>query len=275
MKAAQLAAMIRYELLLQRRQRLLAGVILSTIVLPLLVYVLFGQSNVEEIQRTWITSGGITTDAALNVTTRYAVTYSAMTLYMITLLILPIISADVIARDRQHGVREVLDGLPLTTATYLGGKVLGWWISVAIGLLLALAAVCAGWRVLIGPYHVDQFAVAWITIGWGIGVVNSTLSMLLAAGQPTRRRAIIVGVIFAAVCLFANVSLIAESAVLWHVFSPGRQAISMHFFLEAWRDQASLVVATTPEVVWALIGGVLEVTVVWVIVWVWMRKRNM
>src|SRR5512134_1863993 len=126
MKVAQLAAVIRYELLLQRRQRLLGGVVLSMSTLPLLLYVLFGQSNVEEIQRTWITSGGITTDAALQVTTRYAVTYSAMTLYMIMLLILPVISADVIAKDKQHGVRELIDGLPLTTGTYLGGKVLSW-----------------------------------------------------------------------------------------------------------------------------------------------------
>jgi hypothetical protein len=207
------------------------------------------------------------------VTTRYAVTYSAMTLYMITLLILPVISADVIAKDRQHGVRELLDGLPLTTGTYLGGKVLGWWVGVAFGLLGALVVVCAGMRMLIGPYHVDQFALAWISIGWGIGVVNSTLSMLLAAGQPTRRRAITIGVIFAAICLFANVSLMADSSVLWNMLSPGRQAISMHFFLEAWQDQMSLPVATAQQVVWALIGGVLEVAAVWVFVWAWMRRR--
>jgi ABC-type transport system involved in multi-copper enzyme maturation permease subunit len=273
MRLAQVVAVIRYELVLQRRQRLLAGVILSTIALPLLMVVLFGQSNVEEIQRTWITSGGITTDAALQVTTRYAVTYSAMTLYMITLLILPVISADVIAKDQQHGVRELLDGLPLTPGTYLGGKVLGWWIGVAIGLLMALLVVGAGLRMLIGPYHIDQFALAWITIGWGIGLVNSTLSMLLAAGQPTRRRAIMVGVIFAAICLFANISLLAESGVLWNVLSPGRQAISMHFFLEAWRDQMLLPMATAQEVIWSLIGGVIEVAVVWTIAWAWVRRR--
>jgi ABC-type transport system involved in multi-copper enzyme maturation permease subunit len=247
MRLAQLVAIIRYELVLLRRQRLLIGVILSTIALPLVMVVLFGQGNVEEIQRTWITSGGIATDAALQVTTRYAVTYSAMALYMITLLILPVISADVIAKDQQHGVRELLDGLPLTAGTYLGGKVLSWWASVAIGLVIALVAVGAGLRVLMGPYHVDQFALAWIAIGWGIGLVNSTLSLLLAAGQPTRRRAIIVGVIFAAICLFANISLLVESDVLWHVLSPGRQAISLHFLLESWRDQMSLPVAAAQK----------------------------
>lgn len=274
MRIAQLMAIIRYEVLWQRRQRLLVGVMLSTIVLPLLVYGLFGQSNVEEIQRTWITSGGITTEVALQVTTRYAVTYSAMTLYMITLLILPVVSADVIAKDKQYNVHELLDGLPLTPGAYLGGKVLGWWASIAIGLLIALVVLGAGLWILMGPYHLDQFAVAWIAIGWGIGLVNSTLSMLLAAGQPTRRRAIIIGVIFAAICLFANVSLIVESNVLGHVLSPGRQAISLHFFLESWHDQMSLPVATAQEVVWALIGGVIEMAVVWTIVWAWMARRN-
>ncbi|HSD85433.1 MAG TPA: hypothetical protein VLG46_16340, partial [Anaerolineae bacterium] len=157
--------------------------------------------------------------------------------------------------------------------TYLGGKVLGWWASVAIGLLLALAVAGVGCWVLIGPYHVDQLVVAWITIGWGIGLVNSTLSLLLAAGQPTRRRAIMVSVIFAAICLFANVAFLVETNVLWHILSPGRQAISMHFFLDAWRDQMSLPVATAQEVIWALIGGAIEVVAAWVIMWAWIRRK--
>ena len=58
MRVTQLIAIIRYELILQRRQRLLTGVILSAMALPLVMVVLFGQGNIEEIQRTWITSGG-------------------------------------------------------------------------------------------------------------------------------------------------------------------------------------------------------------------------
>jgi ABC-type transport system involved in multi-copper enzyme maturation permease subunit len=273
MRLTQLGGLVGYEVRLQLRQRMLTGVILSLIALPLIMYVLFGQGNAAEIQRTWIAAGGIATDAALTVTTRYAVMYGAMALYVVMLLVLPVVSADVIAKDRHYGVRELVDGLPLTTGTYLTGKLLGWWAAAGSGLVLAMVVVGAGMWVLIGPYHLAQFAGTWLAFGWGIGLINSGLSLLLAAGQPTRRRAIISGVVFAALCLFANVSLIGLSGPLWNLLSPGRQAISIHFMLEAWRDQVTTQIAPTADVLWALLGGVLEVVVVWAIVWAWMRRK--
>ncbi len=273
MRPGQLFAMIRYELVMQRRQRLLIGVVLGTIALPLLMYLLFGQSNAAEVQRAWTTSGGIPSEAALQVTTRYAILYSATTMYMITLLILPVVSADVIVKDRQHGVRELIDGLPLTPGTYLAGKVLGWWTSAAIGLLVAMVVVAAGLSVLIGPFDLAQFALAWIATAWGIGLVNSALSLLLAAGQPTRRRAIVVGVLFAAVCLFANITLLVNSGIWWDILSPGRQAVSMHFFLLAFSERLPGSVATTEQVIWSLTGGVLEVAGVWAAAWLWLRRK--
>jgi ABC-type transport system involved in multi-copper enzyme maturation permease subunit len=274
MRFTQLGGLIRYEMRLQWRQRMLTGVILSLIALPLIMYALFGQNNAAEIQRTWIAAGGIATDAALTVTTRYAVMYGAMALYVVMLLVLPVVSADVIAKDRHYGVRELVEGLPLTTGTYLAGKLLGWWAAAGSGLALALIAVGAGMWILIGPYHLAQFAGTWLAFGWGIGLINSGLSLLLAASQPTRRRAIISGVVFAALCLFANISLIGRSEPLWNLLSPGRQAISMHFMLEAWRDQVIAQIVPTADVLWALLGGVLEVVVVGTIVWAWMKRRN-
>ncbi len=273
MRFSQLGAIMRYEILLQQRQRLIIVVMLSAVALPIIMYVLFGQNNADEIQRTWITAGGISTEAALQVTTRYATLYAAMPLYMITLLILPIVSADVIAKDRQHGVREVLDSLPLTTGTYLAGKVLSWGVSVVIGVVAAMLITGAALWLIIGPYHVAAFATSWLAIGWGIGVISSTLSMLLAAEQPTRRRAIGVAVMFAATCLFANIVLLAEPGMLANLLNPGRSALTLHFLLLSLSDKALLPVATTQQVIWSLIGGVLEVAVVWVAVWAWMRRK--
>jgi ABC-type transport system involved in multi-copper enzyme maturation permease subunit len=266
--------MIRYEMVLQWRQRMLTGVMLSLIALPLVMYVLFGQNNAAEVQRTWIASGGIPTEAALNVTTRYAIMYAAMSIYLIALLVIPIVSADVLARDRQYGVREVLDSLPVTRGQYLFGKLLGWWMAAGSGLLVAMVIVGAGLWILIGPYHLDQFAVMWLAFGFGIGLVNSSLSLLLASGQPTRRRAIIIAVVFAALCLLANITLIGKAEALWNVISPGRHAISIHFIMEAFSDQVPIQVAPTSDVIWSLVGGVLEVAVVGVAVWLWMRMRD-
>jgi ABC-type transport system involved in multi-copper enzyme maturation permease subunit len=273
MRLSQLGGIVRYEILLQWRQRMVVVVMLSAIALPVIMYVLFGQSNADEIQRTWITAGGISTEAALKVTTRYATLYSSMSLYMITLLILPIVSADVIAKDRQHGVREVLDSLPLTTGTYLAGKVLSWGMSVLIGLVIAMSITGAALWLLIGPYHVTAFAAAWLAIGWGIGVVTSTLTLLLAAGQPTRRRAIGVAVIFAALCLFANVALLTETGLWTNLLNPGRSALSLHFLLLMSDDRPILPVATPQHVIGSLLGGLLEVAVVWAVVWAWLRRK--
>ena len=273
MNITQLSGILRYEVLMQRRQRMVTVVMLSTVALPIVMYVLFGQSNSAEIQRTWITSGGIDTEAALQVTTRYAILYSTMTLYMITLLILPIVSADVIAKDRQHGVREVLDSLPLTTGTYLAGKVLSWGVSILIGLVAAMIIIGAALGVLIGPYHITTFAIAWLAVGWGIGVINSTISLLLAAGQPTRRRAIGVAVIFAALCLFANVAWLTNTTMLPNLLNPGRSALTLHYLLLAFDDHPVVPIGTTEHVIESLLGGVLEVAMVWMAVWAWTRRK--
>jgi ABC-type transport system involved in multi-copper enzyme maturation permease subunit len=192
---------------------------------------------------------------------------------MITLLILPVVAADVIAKDRQHGVREVLDSLPLTTGTYLAGKVLSWGASVTIGLVIALLITGAALWLLIGPYHITTFAAAWLAIGWGIGVVNSVISMLLAAGQPTRRRAIGVAVIFAAVCLFANISLLVDTGLWANLLNPGRSALTLHFLLLAMTETPLPFADTAQLASWSLIGGVIEIAVVWTIVWAWLKKR--
>jgi hypothetical protein len=150
---------------------------------------------------------------------------------------------------------------------------LGWWVAAGVGLLLAMVVVGAGMWVLIGPYHLTQFAATWLAFGFGVGLINSSLSLLLAAGQPTRRRAIIIGVVFAALCLFANVSLMARSEPLWNFLSPGRHAISMPFMLGAWLEEAATRFAPTTDVVAALLGGLFEIVVVWTIVWAWMRRK--
>lgn len=275
MRLSQLGGMVRFEVLMQRRQRMLMVVMLSTIVLPITMYVLFGQRNAEEVQRTWIASGGISTEAALQVTTRYATIYAAMGLYMITLLILPVVAADVIVKDRQHGVREVLDSLPLTAGTYLAGKVLSWGAAVTIGLIVALVLTSAALWLLIGPYHVATFAAAWLAIGWGIGVVNSVISMLLASGQPTRRRAIGVAVIFAALCLFANLSLLTNTALWVNLFNPGHSALTLHFLLLTLAESPPPIAANTAQLAsWSLIGGGLEIAIVWMMVWGWMKWRD-
>ncbi len=274
MRLTQLGGIIRYEIVLQRRQRMLTGVMLSLIALPLIMYVLFGQNNAAEVQRTWTTAGGITTEAALNVTTRYAIMYAAMSIYLIALLVLPIVSADVIARDRQLGVREVLEGLPVTQGTYLIGKLLGWWAAAGSGLLIAMVIVGAGLWVLIGPYHLDQFAahVDRLWVGHRAGELRpESAHRLRSADAPPGRhhRCGLRGAVFVRQHL-------ADRPIWPTVEFPQPRAAchlhSLHHGSVERSDHGSSFTHVRRHLVADRRRD--RSGVVWLIVWVWMRRRN-
>jgi ABC-type transport system involved in multi-copper enzyme maturation permease subunit len=270
----QLLGMIRYEFVMHWRRRALVGVTLSAIGVPLFLLVVFGQNDIAEIQRTWVAAGGVSDEAARSAVTRYAVTYGSMILYMILLLILPVLAADAIPHDRQSGVRELLDSLPLSPATYLLGKLAGFWVSVTAAMLAALIVLGAGWWLLLGPYHVDRYAAMWSAMLVGVGLVNSGLSLLLCAGQPNRRRAILIGALFATLCMFANVAGLDQFQAWWSAFSPGRHAITGYYLFNVWGELVASGLFTERSVALSIGAGLAEVALTGVIVWAWWRWRS-
>jgi hypothetical protein len=275
MALAQLGAMLRYEALMQWRRRMLTGVLLGLIVVPVFAYLAFGQNDVAEIQRTWAESGGLPTAAVNAIITRYVVLYSSMSLYVVTLLMLPVLAADIIPTDRQTGVRELIDSLPLSSARYLLGKLLSLWFSLAIGGGAAMIILAVVLRILMGPFDLGAFVLTWAAILGGVGMINSGLSLLLAASQPTRRRAIALGVTFAVICLFANASGLGHSNNMLAYLNPGRQAVTSYFFFSALPGgNAFSYLVSLPDVYLSILGGLLEVGALWLIVWLWWKRRS-
>ena len=112
---------------------------------------------------------------------------------LLMLLALPPIVAEAVARDQQFGVAELRDTLPVSAGLYLMGKVLGVWGGIT--LMAALVAVLSGlfgWARL-GGLHLGPYVRVWLTAILPAGLFASGLSVLLAAGQPTRRRATLLG----------------------------------------------------------------------------------
>ncbi|CAG0942506.1 hypothetical protein ANRL1_00961 [Anaerolineae bacterium] len=274
MNFAQLSGIIRYEFLMHWRRRALLGVMLGLAVVPIVIVLLFGENNLAEIRRAWVTSGGVETEVVRQLTTRYVLIDSTMSLYIVLLLMLPVIAADSVPKDRQLGVRELLDSLPQSTGTYLLGKVLGFWAAASVGAAGAMVITGLGLWLLVGPFQIDRYLTTWLAMVIGVGLVNAGLSILLAAGQATRRRALFIGVTFTVLCMIANVGSFGRGNEFWAVVSPGRQAITSYYFIAAWFDTGLPQLITERDVALALAAGVVELIVIAGAAILWLPRRE-
>lgn len=182
---SQLWGVVWYELRLQwvRRSLPIMGVCFALILL-LFLFLVTGELEQapeagEEIKKTAVTFSlilGVTPVSLL-----------------LVLLALPPVLAETVARDQQFGLDELRDTLPISPGLYLAGKVGGVWLGVGlmVGMVALLSALFAWVR--LGPLHVVPYARIWLTTILPAGLFVSGMSVLLAAAQPSRKRATLVG----------------------------------------------------------------------------------
>jgi len=201
-KLARLGAMMRYELLMGWRRGTQRVVLVSAVLFPQLLYLLgylFGP----------LTDGALTAsldrwpEVVLLLRTDAALIANITTLVLI-LLLLPLTLSELIPLDRQVRVREILDALPLTPNLYLAGKLLSICPPLLIGL--ALAALLSGVLAWLqnGPYQVRTLATFWITGLIPLALFSSQVAVSFSAGQSSRRRAILTGLLAVPVGLAAS-----------------------------------------------------------------------
>jgi hypothetical protein len=172
------------------------------------------------------------------------------------------------------GVRELLDSLPQSMGTYLLGKVLGFWAAASAGAAGAMVITGLGLWLLLGPFQLDRYMTMWLVMVIGVGLINAGLSILLAAGQATRRRALFVGVTFTVLCMIANVGSFGRGDEFWAIVSPGRQAVTSYYFFTAWFNTGLPQLVTEQDVVLAVISGVSQLVIVGGLVTIWLQRRN-
>jgi hypothetical protein len=216
---AQFWGIVRYEMLLQWRQRYWI-----VIVLPLCLAIVlgaFGTQNGSSFSRTvavlplnWETDPDLcltgqctsytqielvtATPAQLDFIHRQRVALSGLVapliftaIHLIILFLFTMLLADVIPKDRKYGIGELFGVLPLPNGVYLAGKTAASMLSTL--LIMGIVGVFYGivWWVIVYPFEVGNFV---LTYGLGL-LVTSTLtaglSVLIFSGQPSRRRAII------------------------------------------------------------------------------------
>jgi len=275
----QIAAMIRYEFLLQLRRPGLLAVVGGMIGLPLLSF-LVNRSQFAELSAA-VAAGGLSFENARAIITNEAVFRSWLTAWGVCMMLLPIVVADTLPKDRHFGVRELLESLPLTPGTYLAGKVLSVWVSLLGGVGLAALIGSAIWWSLAGPFTPGIYFEMWFVGVASMALVNSGLALLLAAGQPTNRRAILVGVAFAILSLaFFGPGMILHGTN-WNLLNPSHPELGMYYMF-GWPgagagDPLSLratALASRSAALRDIAAGAAEVAVAWVVVWIWLRRRE-
>lgn len=205
----------------------------------------------------------------------------------------PVLVADAVPHDRQVGVRELLDSLPLGRTTYLAGKLLGVWASlVAVLAGVVLLSGAAAWLVH-GPYDVVAYLVIWLAGLLPLALYTAGMGALLAAGQQTRRRATSVGIGFAVFCV---VMLVTTTGTTEDIVSLARPTHLIVLQLEQTDRLTADMARTLPEgesdadiagdmrllgletspaqVPLTAAVGMLQIGLVWLIVWGWMHWKE-
>jgi hypothetical protein len=106
-------------------------------------------------------------------------------------------------------------------------------------------------------------------------LANPGIAVLLAAGQPNRRRAIAVGGAFTAACIYLMTRL--EGAVsFWELLNPARLVIFKYYMIPSGGDSSirSILPVAFSDVLLSLVAGLCEVGLVGIGTWLWLRRGN-
>ncbi len=272
---AQLPGIIWYEFLLHWRRRALVIVFLSALAIPI-VGGLTARRDMNEINGSWVQTGQYSTEDAERVMTTSLTLLLWSPMYLVFLLVLPIAAADSIPRDRQLGVYELLNSLPLTLPIYLIGKLLGLWLSLLVGTIGGLVVVGTFWWFVIGPFNLPALLELGVVAALPLAFIQSGIALLSAAGQTTGRRAILVGVIVGMIGLSVLLPGLQSTDPFWRNFNPSRPVLFIYYI---WVRANAPVPGNYPAPdltdVWATLGwGAVQLALIGLLIWAWLKWRQ-
>jgi hypothetical protein len=282
MPLGQIAAMVRYELLMQWRRVALPALGLGMIT-PALLGAVLARNKFGGVGEALATGALSPETASANITAELLLV-TWLGAFLTVMVMLPLVVADTIPQDRHLGVHEVLDSLPLKPGTYLAGKVLGLWVSLMVGLATAALLIAGAWRLAVGPFDLAVYAELWLVGVLPTALIQAGLAALLAAGQPTNRRAMLAGGAWSLLCLFGIGLAFVTYGTFWDWLNPARPAVWL-YYLVGWPgamrgkgvlSQSALNLigqfVNQKRAIQSLGAGLGQVGLVWL--WVWLRRRR-
>jgi MFS family permease len=284
-RLAQVGAMVRYELLMQWRRRLLLVAIVGFIGPTLLLNYSFAKAikelpAFEELSSqdvveapAWLQAYGveqITGDDAHAVQNTITAMATLMVGTMFVLLIGTIMFAEMIPRDRQMGMHQWLNGLPLGKATYLAGKTFSVWVSMTFSLALGAALIAiTDWQWL-SSFDIEAFLAVWAVAAVPVVLVATGMSIALTSTQPTRRRAAIMAALLTPIWVYLFAVSFTKVYAVVVLIDP------LYWYLPA--ELMGNPGASTAEIARSVFGTLatmaLWLALVMVAAWGWMRWRD-
>jgi len=266
----QIMAIARNEFRMQWRRRALLVITLAMLVVALTPVVLL---------KTELTEDDTLSGKIKNISASGVVSFVFIPVGAVLAMVLPFVMADVIPKDNQLKVRELFDSTPLTTDTYLAGKLLGSWLSVLSSLLAVILPVGVAWWWMIGRFDVTYIE-PWVKGVLSMMVINIGLAVLLTAEQPDSRRAI--PIIVAFFVLLPAILGFDPSGNWRDAFNPLRPGLFFYYTdtLRPNPAQLSLEAGTASSqsnllsVELTILTGLAQLGIVWLAVWQWMRRSR-
>lgn len=269
---AQCIAIARYEFLMLWRQRAAPVLTLSLVALPVFfAFFVYGDAANENLSLLDKMSAAQIQEYAIFITSTVQF-FSWAAAYLILIVLAPLMMSEIIPKDRQYGVREILDALPLGAGTYLNGKMLGGVAVALSGLVAAMIIVTIFWKIMFREIYLPMILSAWLGGGGALILLNTTTAILLAAGQPTRKRAFAISAFFTFACLvLMTVAVASHDGVIdyawWEIASPARSAFYSYFIDGTFEAMSGSIYSTNFDSVaalWQTVGvGLVELAILW------------
>ncbi len=278
----QLGAMIRYEMILVWRRRGLLIITLAILAITTLVLV-SSKSQMENGRQQLVQAGLTAEDVREKTTLGLLPTYWGV-LFTILLITLPIVLVDTIPIDRQTGVRELLDTMPLSNATYLTGKLLGVWAAALSAIVVVMFGSGLVWWLVLGPFEISYYLEVWLVGGIPGALINAGMIIFLVIGQAGRRPALLIGIVFSIVMLILlgrSLTLTAGSNALLYL-NPAHPILFLYYLVGRWAGATSVyadhlppeLIGSPSQVALTLLVSIAEVAALWGIAWLWLRFRE-
>lgn len=279
----QMGAIIRNEFRMQWRKRTVLVILATLLLMPLLYTITFAPS-LDDLSELGLPVASLTDEQRVGQQTSALMSFTWSLASILVALALPVAVAETIPKDRQIGTAEVLGSLPMSNIVYLTGKLISVWV-VALASLAVMVVLNAlvSWLV-VGPFNLSVLLRMWLLGTVPLMLIQTGLAVLLAARQPTRRRAVFVGAALVIVCALmlvtglTSVSTAPEQTISFlESQNLGRAALFYYYafgaeggFLGPFLSQ----VVSIDSVTLTILSGFLQLIVVGAIVWLWMRWRE-
>ncbi len=278
----QLGAMIRYEMILVWRRRGLLIITLAILAITTLILV-SSKSQVETGRQQLVQAGLSVQDVGKQTTLGLLPTYWGV-LFTILLITLPVVLVDSIPIDRQVGVRELFDTMPLNSATYLTGKLLGVWAAALSAIVIVMLGSGLVWWLVLGPFEISYYLEVWLVGAIPGALINAGMVIFLVIGQPSRRGALLVGVAFSIVLLLLlgrSLDMTTGNSPLLYL-NPAHPILFLYYLVGHWTNTAGVyaghlapeLVGSPSQVALTLLVSMAELAVLWSIAWLWLRFRE-